>query len=181
MKFLRMLEIFKIFDRKNNNDTSNGTTNITVPGDISGSDEIGALFLQIASIICIIGVFTNLINISVFVNPRLNDRSFKYMLVNSIIKIVFLSFFIIDYYILKEFCSDCEVTFTYGAQMFFFLVDDYFSSVCAIFCILIDIVMSLERLFVVLNKKYLSKMSYKVIMIVCLVASFGMYYFIILY
>lgn len=171
------------FDSMLSNSSSIGPAfnNITIsdPGGTvplqSGSDIVFIdWILNMMPIICIIGVCTNLINIVVFLNPLLYDRSFKYMLANSISALIYLTFFIIDFYILKEFCdSGCDISYTHHAQMFFFLVDDYFSSVCAFFCILIDIILSMERLFVVKNKPYLAKIPQGIVIPFCLVISFG--------
>jgi len=148
----------------NTTDTSDTVQNLGQSGFIIE-------FLESLPIICILGVIANVINIAVFVNPRMQDRSFKYMLVNSISDCIYLLFFLTDYYILKQFCDSCAITKTFTAQMFFFLVDDYFSSVCAFFCILIDIAMSLERMFIVMNKKICDP-PYTVVMAICCVTSF---------
>ena len=133
--------------------------------------------LEMVPIICILGVITNLTNIIVFLNPLLHDRTFKYMLANSISDLIYLSFFITDFYFLGEFCTkECPITGTFAAQMFFFLVDDYFSSVCAFFCLLVDIVLSLERLFLVKNKPYLTQISQAIVIPVCIVISLGKFF-----
>ncbi len=163
-------EFFEIFNSSSFINLSN-TNTTELAKSLSQASGFIQEFLEALPIICIIGVVTNVINIAVFLNPRMQDRSFKFMLANSVSDCIYLIFFLTDYYILKAYCNDCEITKTYTAQMFFFLVDDYFSSVCAFFCILIDITMSLERLFIVTNKKLCSP-PYLLIMFICSVASF---------
>lgn len=120
--------------------------------------------IEALPIICIFGVITNLINIGIFLNPRLNDQSFKYMLANSVSDLIYVTLFLVDYYVFKEFCFDCDISNTYTAQMFYFLVDDYFSSSCAFFAILTDLVLSFERLMIVTNKRYWIKYVDKILL-----------------
>ena len=110
--------------------------------------------IEALPIICIFGVITNLINVGIFLNPRLNDQSFKYMLANSVSDLIYVTLFLIDYYVFKE-------STTYTAQMFFLLVDDYFSSSCAFFAILTDLILSLERLMIVTNKRYWTRFVFE--------------------
>ena len=146
---------------------SSNLTSPIVESDPSGS----SVYFESLPFICVFGVITNIINIIVFLSPKLTDRSFRYMLANSISCIIYLGFFIIDFWVLKEFCADCEISKTKYSQIFFFLVDDYFSSVCAFFCIITDLVLTLERLFIVKNKNYLSRYDYKYILFFCLLFS----------
>ncbi len=124
------------------------------------------------ALVCLFGVITNLINVMVFVNPRITDKCFKYMLASSISDFIYLSLFLIDYFILHLFCvSRCftvsHSSHSYTVQLIFFLVNDYFSSSLAFFNILTDILLSLKRLMIVTNKYYVTWISYKVAIPFC--------------
>jgi hypothetical protein len=129
------------------------------------------------ALICFFGVLTNLINITVFVNPRITDKCFKYMLVNSISDMVYLSLFLVVYYIPMHFCvAKCQIgSYSYTAQLLFFLFDDYFSSTLAFFNILTDILLSLKRLMIVTNKYYATWISYKVAISACYLLALILY------
>ncbi len=129
------------------------------------------------ALICFFGVLTNLINITVFVNPRITDKCFKYMLVNSISDMVYLSLFLVVYYIPMHFyITKCQIgSYSYTAQLLFFLVNDYFSSTLAFFTILTDILLSLKRLMIVTNKYYATWISYKVAISACYLLSLILY------
>jgi hypothetical protein len=114
-------------------------------------ETVSMLCVQLLPAICIFGVLTNFINIVVFCNSKLSDRSFKYMLTNSVSDSIYLGLYLFDYYVLEAGRGK------YKAQLLFFLVDDYFSSVFAFFSILNDIFLSAERLALVTNKRTFNK------------------------
>lgn len=106
-------------------------------------EAVSRLSVELLPLICMFGVLTNLINIIVFCQPKLSDRSFKYMLSNSINDSIYLGLYLFNYYVLDA--GGSGVTGNYSGQLFFRLVDDHFSKVFAFFSILNDIFLSTER------------------------------------
>lgn len=115
-------------------------------------ESVSRLCIELLPLICVFGVLTNLVNIIVFCQSKLSDRSFKYMLSNSISDSIYLGLYLFNYYVLDA-GGESGVTGNYSGQLFFRLVDDYLSSVFAFFSILNDIFLSAERLALVTNKR----------------------------
>jgi hypothetical protein len=105
----------------------------------------------ILPIICLFGFFTNLINIIVFLNPKMKDISFKYLLATSVSDLFYL--FLLSYSFIVQ-CSDCPLHNTYFTQFYDFVIFHYINASLAIFCIFTDIVLSLLRYSILKNKYY---------------------------
>jgi hypothetical protein len=116
----------------------------------------------ILPIICLFGFFTNLINIIVFLNPKMKDISFKYLLSTSVSDLFYL--FLLSYSFIVQ-CSDCPLHNTYFTQFYDFVIFHYINASLAIFCIFTDIVLSLLRYSILKNKFFFlqSLKYYKVI------------------
>ncbi len=116
----------------------------------------------ILPIICLFGFFTNLINIIVFLNPKMKDISFKYLLATSVSDLFYL--FLLSYSFIVQ-CADCPLHNTYFTQFYDFVIFHYINASLAIFCIFTDIVLSLLRYSILKNKFFFlqSLKYYKVI------------------
>ena len=97
-------------------------------------------------------------NIAVFTMSKMKDSSFKYMLATSVSDF-FYSIFELVYFLIL--CDDCKLKTKYFSQIYKFLIDDYFTSSLAIFCILVDIVLSIQRYFILINKPFVQKSLHK--------------------
>lgn len=113
---------------------------------------------KISIFLCLFGVFTNSLNIAVFTMSKMKDSSFKYMLATSVSDF-FYSIFELVYFLIL--CDDCKLKTKYFSQIYKFLIDDYFTSSLAIFCILVDIVLSIQRYFILINKPFVQKSLHK--------------------
>ena len=96
-------------------------------------------FLLIPAI-CIFGFVTNLLNIAVLLNPKMKDISFKYILATSLSDLLYLT---LSGYSFVELCSDCPLNNSYFTQIYIIFIDSFFTSCLAIFCIFVDIFLSL--------------------------------------
>jgi hypothetical protein len=95
--------------------------------------------------LCFIGLLTNIINIIVFSNKRLrNDKLNQYLLVHSITYFFYLLFCFFSFMI------RCQ---TLWAKMYELYIFNYFTSSLAIFCVLIELFISIERYLIVSNRK----------------------------
>jgi hypothetical protein len=106
--------------------------------------------------ICIFGFITNLINIIVFLNSKMKDISFKYLLAISISDLLYL--FLLSYSFIVQ-CNDCPLHNTYFTQLYDFIFFHYIATCLAIFCILTEIILSLIRHSVLINEKYLQSFN----------------------
>jgi hypothetical protein len=97
-------------------------------------------------LICIIGVFTNIINIIVFMDKKLKDPSYKYMLLLAINNTIYL--FMLVFIVFIKCGTVCDVQFAhfYSTNFYVFYFLDYFTSCLAINGILIELILSLQRL-----------------------------------
>lgn len=119
--------------------------------------------------ICVFGVITNTLNIAVFFNPKMKDPSFKYMRAIAFSDLVYLG---LASYSFMEFCFDCPSYYSFQMQAYIIYVDMYASSCLAIFNVFLDIALSLQRLSIILNRKFSDKTHCCLISILFLIAFF---------
>ena len=129
-------------------------------------------YYLIISIINSIGFILNCLNISVFLNPKMKNITFKYMLNTSIADVIYLG--CLSYNVIK-YCTDHPLYNTYYTQFFIAYENDYFTSCLAIFVIFTDIIISIERYLILKKKIYLKNTSYRWITSILLVVSFIYY------
>ena len=103
---------------------------------------------MILILICLLGIFANSVNIAVFVMPKMKDSSFKYMLATSISNMFYLKLTLIGFLIS---CDSCTLKSSYFTQLYLILVDDYLTSVLAIFSIITDNILSIQRYLILVN------------------------------
>jgi len=107
--------------------------------------------------ICMFGFFTNLTNMSVFLNRKMKDVSFKYLLITSLSDLMYLG---LCSYMLIYLCADCPLHDSYFTKWYQIYINYYFTSVLAIFCIFSDIFLSLLRYSILKNNKYLQSIRF---------------------
>lgn len=110
--------------------------------------------------ICSFGVLTNLINIVVFSNSKMRDPSFIYLLAISIGDLFYL---VLEIYGYNELCTECPLYKTYFTQLFSIYIDDFLTSSLAIFCIMVDIALSIQRYMTLLNKRCFQSINHRLI------------------
>ena len=128
-------------------------------------------FLLIPAI-CIFGILTNLLNILVFLNAKMKDISFKYLLVTSISDLFYL---VILSYSFIDLCTDCPLNNTYFTKFYDIFLFHYVAASLAIFCILTEIFLSLIRLSVLKKNNYLLSINYFKILAFLFLISFIFY------
>ena len=115
-------------------------------------------------VICLFGFFTNLINLTVLLSSKMKDVSFKYVLAISLSDLIYLT--LEGYKFIVSCSDDCSplINITYLTQLYDYTIFHYICSSLAIFCIFIDIFLSLIRYSILKNKTYLQSIScYKII------------------
>lgn len=152
-----------------NNTTANSSFLITVSND-------GLSWpLLIRSIITPCGVLTNFINICIFISPKLKDISYKYMLVNSITNFFYLVFCFMGLFFSSCINVNCHSSQTLFATIYTISIINYFTSSLAIFRILIEVTLSLHTYCILTQQKWLTKVSYKLILLILFIISLLFY------
>ena len=123
----------------------------------------------IAIAICIIGLFSNILNISVFLNKNLTDRSYKYMMAKSAINFFYLLISLLNEFFI--YCIKCPVTYTYFANIYAYVIGFYLCSSLALLRILIELTISFRIYQILKNKIWLNNVSYKLVVLIFLVIS----------
>ena len=137
--------------------------------------DIGSnLFQNIpATLFCIFGTVTNLINIIVFLNPKLKNFQFKYLLSSSVCDIFYLGLLSFQLVVM---CNECEISKTYLTQLYAIIVDFYLTSGLALAFILIEIWISLQRYLMLKNKVcFLNRIAWPWIVTILALVSFLLY------
>jgi hypothetical protein len=123
------------------------------------SDNYETFGLQIfLLIVAWLGSFSHIINIVILLSPELKDISYKFMLANSVNNTFYLLLCgIYDFFICKNGCEKIDKPLL--LIIYFIVIDEYLTSCMAVFNLLIQIFLSLQRIFLVLNKSYLQNIS----------------------
>ena len=123
-------------------------------------------------ILSIFGIFSNIINIIVFMHPKLKDVSFKYLLAISISHLFYCAFSI---YSTVLYCETCLCNKTYSSQFYKLLINYYFLSCLAIFGHLCELFISMRRYLQLKNLKYLDKIPVKLNLFIFFIFSLFFY------
>jgi len=107
-------------------------------------------------IFCIFGVLTNSLNAVVFIHPKMKDISFKYLLIISLSEIFYLG---IESMKPINDCDECKINKYFSYQIYYVYFTDYLSRGIALFIILCEILLSIQRYMVLLNKEFLKPNS----------------------
>lgn len=110
------------------------------------------------------GIVTNAINIWVFLNPKLKDLSYNYMLISSVTNFFYLCISLMTVFF--TFCINCQSSTAYLSTIYSIGFTFYFSSSLAFFRITIEVVLSLNTYCTLTNRNWLNKIPYKRIVFV---------------
>ena len=129
-------------------------------------------YRNLSLMICSVGIITNIINISVFLNPALKEACFKYMLAISITSLLHLN--LLNFYPFFIYCS-CPTSQTYFAALYTFIVRNYLGPCLSTFRIICEISLSFHFYAVLTNKRRFNWLKSKYWILVTLAISFGYY------
>lgn len=125
-------------------------------------------------LICSIGSFTSLINILVLSSKKLKDPVYSYYLASTIIDFIYITIIAFKIFIICG--SKCIFRKYHLSTLIYTLYfQDYFTSCLAINNILIEIYVSLQRLMIISNKKFLQ--NSRPIFIIVFIAIFSIIYY----
>ena len=128
-----------------NSSVKNITT--TIRPLLAPNSSIDAIY-YVGYVACIFGVLTNILNILVFLHPKLKDSTYKFMLADSVVDMAFL---LISGISIALGCGNaCLPNYnTYIGQIFSVWFVNYFSRALAVLGILIEIFVSFQRLMLI--------------------------------
>lgn len=105
----------------------------------------------IVPVICFIGAFLNMICVRAFLRLKMKSGIFKWMLANSVTNVIYLiQCGFIFLYKCGEFCTFSD---SYLSVLYQYLSFSYFTSVLALFSILIELTICLQRYLTISNVK----------------------------
>lgn len=107
------------------------------------------------------GILSNLVNIAVFFSSSLKDITYHYMLVKSVVNLAYLLFSLLNEFFI--YCALCPQTFTYFASLYATAISFYLNGSLAIMRILIEIAISTRIFTILINRVWLNRVSYRVI------------------
>lgn len=111
-------------------------------------------------VICLFGVLTNLINISVLSNSKLKDPSYSYLLAKSVIDLIYLSLAFVNQIV--NYCFECAWSQTYWANLYGFAIGVYLMPCLVIFRLLIENIVSVYIYLILSNRiRLINRVSYK--------------------
>lgn len=130
--------------------------------------------IMISPLILCFGLVSSLINTAIFMNPKLKDKTYAYLSIHSAVETAY----IFQILILEiRYCDSlCELSISQSYFSVFIeqYSDLFLTSSLALFNIMIEIILSLLRLFVISNKSYCSALknsSIYFISVVCLLVA----------
>lgn len=100
--------------------------------------------------VCAIGIVTVCINIRVFLSAKLSDQTYKFLLVEACVDLLYLSLLSCSPLIYSPY-FDNEL----APKLYSLIIDDYLTSCMAFNNILIELFLSIQRLSIVLNRSFL--------------------------
>lgn len=122
----------------------------------------------------IVGIITNIINISVFLSPKLKEPSYKLMLFKAVSNLIYMSLALETEIV--SYCRNCAWTGSYFAMFNTTILFIFLASFLHLFTILIDVALSVFTYCILINKPWPSgKYIYIWVSIGLFVSSFGFY------
>ncbi len=130
-------------------------------------------YLYLHTVISIFGILTNILCTIIFLNPKLTDQAYRFMLIISVTSIFYLLFS--SFFIIVDCEDSCKVSKTFTANLFEMYVKEYFTSCLAFFIVLIEILLSIKRYLILSCSFRNQKISIKYFPFICLGFSFSLY------
>lgn len=110
----------------------------------------------------IFGIISNSLNICVFLNPKLKETNYRYMLADSITNMSYQALLFIG--TIFGFFINISSNQFYFSAFFQISITNYFTSSLAIMRIAIEITLSVQIYCILRNKNWINRVSYKVML-----------------
>ena len=144
---------------------SNSTLqNLWLPQQIAMINQVRRfVWVYVLPSICLLGVITNLLNVFIFSHQlKSKNKIYRYFLVHSILDLVYVLFSLI-FFMLKA-CLAGSYHFHYWAVFYEYLFYLLFTTILAIYMVLIELLISIKRLLLVLNLNMTFKLRFSTIL-----------------
>lgn len=148
-------------------------TNSTKSSGYSGIPSTDIWDLYTTGFVCLFGVLTNSVNICIFLNQRLKELSYKFMLVSSAINFTFLSFSFISMYFYD--CSYCSSSQTYFGAFWTTVIVHYFINSVQLFRIFSELILAFHTFCTLKNRILLGKKSSIIVFLILFIFSMAWY------
>lgn len=152
---------------RNENQTSSSEIG-TLPS--SYSNLTWDLYLRI--VVAFLGILANVLNVFVFLDARLKDIAYKYMLADSICNIIYLGLSLSSVFF--YYCSGCPSSQTYLAAILSIAITNYLLDCLKLMHVLLEVIMSFRIYFILVNKSF-ERVSYKLVLIMLSTISLGFF------
>ena len=123
-------------------------------------------YIRIA--IAFFGILVNVINIIIFLSPKLKDITYVYMLANSITNVLYLALSLSGVFF--YYCSNCPSSQSYLSALLSIILTFYVLDCLKLLHTILQVIISIRIYLTLLNKKHKAD-SYKKILIISVVLS----------
>lgn len=149
---------------------NDNTTNKSFPNKELPYVEF-AWSLDIRAFVSAVGIFTNLINISVFMNSKLKDHCYKILLVKSVTNCAYSLFTFLAVFL--SFCDDCATKTSYFGVVYTIWMNFFLLSSFAMLRIFLEVLLSVRTLWILNKKKWFGKYKIYIVFVLLAVVSIG--------
>lgn len=164
-----------------NDDIYSSSSLQTLPSNLTATSLTEAPYIVnwknfVACSIAIVGFLLTAINIAVFIRLRDKDPIYKFLLLASVLDLLYLGFLAITN--LFNCGTPCaSINSTLLAKLYILLIDDYLSSSIAFNNVLVEIFLSLQRLYIIMNKRFwVDERRFKSVVIALALFALAFYY-----
>lgn len=124
----------------------------------------------------VIAILTSILNIIVFLNPILKNSTYRLLLISSVNDLVYSLMVVVLFLIREPFCIIfCTLSNQYLRYWLYIIIEDYLTSCLFMMNILIELLQSFKRLFVISNNKNMNTLSVSFYIIFFFLFSFTFY------
>lgn len=108
----------------------------------------------------VIAILTSILNIIVFLNPMLKDSTYRLLLISSVNDLAYSLMVVVLFLIRDPFCIIfCSLSNQYFRYWLYIIIEDYLTSCLFMMNILIELLQSFKRYFVISNNKNSNTLS----------------------
>lgn len=146
------------------------TTTVAVTTTTAASNQPFSGFTwqgYLRSVICVMGLLTNGINMAVFVNPQLKETSYRFMLSKSAANFLYLAVSFVNEFLV--YCVNCGFSTTYLAVLYIITMYVYSIGTLSIYRAFIENMILLHTFCILTNKNWTRKISAILIILVLFV------------
>ena len=127
--------------------------------------------LDIRAFVSAVGIFTNLINILVFMNSKLKDHCYKILLVKSVTNCAYSLFTFLAVFL--SFCDNCAPKYSYFGVVYTIWMNFFLLSSFAMLRIFLEVLLSVRTLLILNKMKWFGRYKIYIVFVILAVLSIG--------